>query len=156
MKDWVAAYERFERNTNHGETSMAIIAPKGGGDFEIAPAGVYTGRCFKVIDIGTQKSEYQGEVKMSRKVIISWELLGGDMMADGRPFSVAKRLTLSLHPKSQMRPLLEAWRGRPFTQDEENGFDVSKLLGAYCLMNIIHETGKNGTVYSNISSVMPL
>jgi len=154
--EWVAEYERFERYTTQGETEMAILAQKGGGDFEICPAGVYTGRCFKVVDIGTQKSEFQGEVKMSRKVIISWELLGGEMMADGRPFSVAKRLTLSLHPKSQMRPLLAAWRGRDFTVEEEAGFDVSKLLGAYCLLNVIHETGKNGTVYSNIGSIMPL
>lgn len=135
---------------------MAITAKQGSGDFELAPQGVYPARCYKVIDLGTQKTDWNGEVKMNRKVNLFWELLGDTRMADGKPFIVTKRLTLSLHKKSEMRPLLCAWRGRDFTPEEEQGFDVSKLLGAYCQINVIHEVGKNGSTYANVGSIMPL
>src|ERR1700761_9067656 len=111
---------------------MAIIASKnGGGDFELPPADQYAAVCYRVIDYGTQQTEWQGAVKHKRLILISWEL--DCKMSDDRPFTVSKRYTLSLHEKADLRKDLESWRGRPFTIEEEEGFDVSKLIGAPCL-----------------------
>lgn len=148
--------ELYERNLTTEENKMAIVASKSGGNFEMTPEGVHVARCYRIIDIGTQKSEYQGQVKHLRKVMIAWELLGDDRMSDGRPFSINKRYTLSLHEKAQLRKDLEAWRGKAFTPEEEAGFDISKVLGAYCMVNIVHEKGGNGNDYANIASIMPL
>lgn len=149
-------HEFFELNPTTESKKMAIVASKSGGNFEMTPAGVHVARCYRIIDLGTQKSEYQGQVKNSRKVMIGWELLGEEKMSDGRPFSVNKRYTLSLHEKAQLRKDLEAWRGKAFTSEEESGFDISKVLGAPCMLNIVHEKGDNGNDYANIASIMPL
>lgn len=133
---------------------MAIIASKNGeSDFELVPADQYAATCYRVLDLGTQQTEFEGAIKHAHKITISWEL--DCKMSDDRPFSIHKRYTLSLHEKATLRKDLESWRGRPFTIEEEEGFDVAKLIGAPCLLQIIHNA-KGGKTYANISSIMKL
>ncbi len=134
---------------------MSLTAGSSGRDFEIAPAGVHPSRCYRVIDLGTQTSEWQGETKRAHKVMLTWELLGDERMNDGRPFMVSKRFTMSTHEKSALRPFLEAWRGKPFTDAEIKAFDVKSVLGAFCLLNVTHDA-RDGTTYANISGCMPI
>ncbi|UXY14774.1 hypothetical protein N8I74_15835 [Chitiniphilus purpureus] len=124
-------------------------------NFEHAPAGTFPARCVRLIDMGTQVTEYQGRVKHQQKVLISFELLGDERMSDGRPFIVSKRYTASLHEKSAFRKDLASWRGRDFTDEELSGFDVRKLLNAPCLLGIV-VTEKDGKEFSDISSIMKL
>lgn len=137
---------------------MSLTAKEGGtGDFEMTPEDVYTARCYRIIDLGTQKVEWQGASKEQHKVMISWELIG---KADpkmqqgenkGKPFSIHKRYTVTLSEKGVLRADLEAWRGKKFTNDELKGFDLSNVLGAYCTIQVVHdETGK----YANVNSIM--
>ena len=35
--------------------------------FKNVPVGSHLGRCYRIIDLGSQKSEYMGEVKVQRK-----------------------------------------------------------------------------------------
>lgn len=134
---------------------MGFTASNNSTSFEMTPAGVHPARCFRMVDIGTQTTEFQGQKKFQHKIIVAWELLGDERMEDGRPYSIQQRYTLSLHEKSQLRKDLQAWRGKAFTPDEEAQFDVSKVLGAYCMLNIVH-TNKDGREYANIGSIMPL
>ena len=141
---------------------MSLIASDAGGsDFKRVPAGVFSARCFSVIDLGTQIIEFQGDTKYQRKVQLGWELYGEDEQGahlttdDGQPMSISKRYTLSLSEKSKLRPDLEAWRGRPFSEEELKGFDLHALLGAPCLLNITH-TEKGNKTYSNVASITPL
>lgn len=135
---------------------MGFIASSNSKDYELAPAGVHPARCYRVIDLGHQQSQYDGQTKVAHKVMYTWELLGEDRMADGRPFSISRRFTVSTHPKSVLRPFLESWRGKAFTPAEEAQFDVSSVAGAYCLLNITHDVGRDGTTYANIATAMPL
>ena len=133
---------------------MHIPEPK--GKFETAPEGTCVGVCYRVLDLGTQQSEYQGEKKYARKVMLSWEL-PEELMADGRPFSIHQSYTLSMHEKATLRKHLESWRGRKFDQTEfgPNGFSLTKLLGAGCLLTITHaQKGEN--TYANITGVAKL
>jgi len=50
---------------------------------------------------------------------------------------------------------LAAWRGKDFTDDEAKAFDVSKLLGAYCMVNVT-TSETNGKTYSNVSGLTPI
>ena len=134
---------------------MGLTVSEGAGSFELAPAGTHTARCYLIIDLGTQQTEFQGERKTARKVLVCWELLGDERMSDGRPFSVAKRYTASLHEKAQLRKDLAAWRGRDFTPEELKGFELPKVLGAFCLLNLIR-VEKNGRDYINVASIMAL
>lgn len=117
--------------------------------FEIAPAGAYVGRCFQVIDLGTQSFQKAGETSQSRKLAITWEI--DQKMSDGRPFTVTARYTNSTYEKSNLGMMLASWRGKPV----ESGFDMDQILGQYCLVNIVHQTSGDKT-YANVASVMRL
>ena len=133
---------------------MSLIASASGKDFENAPEGVAVSRCYRIIDLGTQVSDFQGQRKSAHKILISWELLGTSN-SEGKPFTIGKKYTLSLSDKATLRKDLEAWRGRKFTPAELEGFDISKLINAPCMLNVIHAE-KDGKTYANIGSIMPL
>lgn len=131
------------------------VRATGGGDFELTPEGIYIARCFRIIDLGTQTTEFNGESRSRQKIVISWELLDPETkMKDGRPFSISKRYTASLHEKAQLRKDLQAWRGKRFTDEELEGFDLKNVLGAYCQLQVVHEEGKNGATYDNVDAIM--
>lgn len=111
----------------------------GGGDFEQPPVGTHVARCVKIIDIGTQKGEYQGKATFKRQVIIGWELPNaliteGDYA--GKPFAVSKFYTTSLSEKANLRKDLQNWRGRDFTPQELMGFDPRNILGKCCMVSL--------------------
>lgn len=144
---------------------MGFIAKdSGGGNFKRVPAGAYIGRCYSLIDLGTQLSSGQYGEKMQHKLRIAWELFGEDeqgnpltVEVDGHemPMTISKSYTVSLHEKSGLRKDLAAWRGKDFTDEEAKAFDVSKLIGAYCMVNVTtSESG--GKTYSNVAGLTPL
>jgi hypothetical protein len=142
---------------------MGLIASdSGGGDFKLIPAGVHIGRCFRIVDLGTQEEVYEGEAKLLPKVAIYWELHGEEedgtpLMADnGEPLVIWQEYTKSLGQKAKLRAALESWRGKPFSEDELKGFDISKLLNAYCMVNVTHKTSQKGKTYANVASLTPL
>lgn len=114
-------------------------ADNGGGDFEQPPVGTCVARCIKIIDIGTQKGEYQGKATSKRQCIVGWEL-PNDLMAEGeyagKPFNVSKFYTASLGEKANLRKDLQNWRGREFTDDELRGFDSKNILGKACMLSL--------------------
>jgi hypothetical protein len=144
---------------------MGFIAKdSGGGNFKRVPAGVHIGRCYSLIDLGTQESNGQFGTKLQYKIKIGWELFGEDEQGhplvidvDGKqmPMTISKSYTLSLHEKSALRKDLAAWRGKDFSDEEAKAFDVSKLLGAYCMVNVT-TSETNGKTYSNVAGLTPL
>lgn len=111
----------------------------GGGDFEQPPAGTHVARCVKMIDIGTQRGEYQGKANSRRQVIIGFELpleLLTEGAAAGKPFTVSRFYTASLSEKANLRKDLANWRGRDFTQQELLGFDSKNILDKGCMLSL--------------------
>ena len=141
---------------------MSFIVEDTGGNFERCPPGMHLARCYRIVDLGTQKSEYMGEVKYLHKIMLGWEIHGADengkalKMMDGRPFAIFKNYTLAWSEKANLRIDLQAWRGKAFTQEEMRKFDLQNILGAWCMLNIIERQGQNGNTYSNVSSVTPV
>lgn len=144
---------------------MAFIATdSGGGNFKRVPPGVYIGRCFNLIDLGTQFTDGQYGPKSQHKIKLGWELFGDDEQGnpltvdvDGKdmPMTISKSYTVSLHEKALLRKDLAAWRGKDFTEEEAKAFDVSKLLGAYCMVNVTHSE-TNGKTYTNVAGLTPI
>lgn len=133
---------------------MAIYASAGsGGDYTPAPAGVHQAVCCDVVDLGIIETEWQGQKKRAHKVRVVWQIDAA--MSDGRPYTVSSRYTLSLHEKARLRADLQSWRGRAFTEAELQKFDLEMLIGAGCLLNVMHEA-RNGKTYANVASIMPL
>lgn len=132
---------------------MPIIAKSSGTNFIPAPAGAHSAVCVDVVDLGILEVSFGGKTKKQHKIRIVWQI--EEVMGDNRPFIVQKRYTLSLHEKASLRKDLESWRGRQFSTEELDGFDVEKLLGVPCLLNVIQES-KNGDTFSNVTSIMRL
>lgn len=139
---------------------MPIIAT--GGDtksYAPAPEGVHHAVCADVIDLGMVQSafpdEKTGQPKLQHKINVVWQI--GEKRDDGKRHQLYKRYTLSLHEKAHLRHDLESWRGKAFTFDELAGFDVERLVGANCLINVQHRKSKDGLkTYANVVAVMPL
>ena len=132
---------------------MLTVSADTTSSFELPPPGPTAARCCALIDLGSQESTFDGKTKMQRKLLLTWEL--AELRTDGSPFKVSRRFGLSLHENSGLRAFLQAWRGRAFTDEELAGFDLRKLAGAPCLLNLAH-VNRNGKDYSNILSISPL
>lgn len=126
---------------------MGTIAKDSGGDFELTPAGTHLAICYLVADIGRQETGYGTKPK----IVIGWEL-PNELMKDGRPFGCSQMYTLSLSEKAMLRRDLEAWRGRPFSETEMDGFDVKNVLGKPCTLTIVHNKTGDRT-YANVTAV---
>jgi len=138
---------------------MAIIATNTGGtNFEPIATGNYPARCYSMVHIGTIEENILGTLKTLNKVRITWELpseLKVFKEENGeQPQVISKEFTLSLHEKATLRGFLKNWRGKDFTDEEAKSFDIEKLVGAPCMLNITHKTKKDGSgVYAEIGSV---
>lgn len=134
---------------------MSLVMPKpNDAEFELPPAETHLAVCYRVIDLGTQEVKWQDKIKKQHKILLSWEFPEA-RMSDGRPFSIHQRYTLSASDKATLRKHLESWRGKPFTEEEFGVFDLGKLLGAGCLINVIHQTSGDKT-YANIGGILKL
>jgi hypothetical protein len=138
---------------------MAIIAENNGQKRELIPQGNYVARCYQMIEIGTVDEEFEGVAKKSRKVRLGWELPTEQRVfkeENGeQPSVISGEYTISMHEKSKLRAFLQSWRGVAFSEDEAKAFDITKLIGVPCMLNIIHKTNPNGT-FTNIASVSPM
>ena len=134
---------------------MSIVASEGSGrEFAQVPPGLAQGVCYDIWDIGFQRGEYLGQPVVAHKIIIGFEVdeLVKDGEFEGKRMTLNKFYTLSLHKKAALRAELESWRGKPFTADELEGFDVEKLIGANGMLNVVHsEKGK-----AKIANISPL
>jgi len=141
-----------------------IATDSGGGDFKRVPAGSHIARCFSVADLGTHTTNGQYGEKTNRKIRLAWEIFGDDenneplvIEIDGKkmPMTINKTYTLSLGEKANLRKDLAAWRGRDFTIEELKAFDVSSVVGVYCMLNVTISEN-NGKTYSNVAGISPL
>lgn len=140
---------------------MPITATNTQTQREPIPAGNYIARCYQMIEIGTVKETILGKEKIIPKVRIGWELpteikVFKDENGE-QPCVISKEYTLSMAEKANLRIALKSWRGKDFTEDEAKSFDITKLLGVPCMINIIHKTSKDGLkVYEEISGITPI
>lgn len=129
---------------------MPIYARKKSGEYSTAPEGLWPAVCCDVIDLGVVTTQW-GAKDMCK---ITWMLEERDPQT-GKRYLVSNRYTLSLHEKSRLRPMLEAWRGKKFTEEELQGFDIEKLLGASCQLQVIHSLSNQGGTFANVQAVVP-
>ncbi len=127
---------------------------------ELIPQGMQVARCYSMVYIGTVEWEYKGKNKSTPKVRLTWEFpneLRVFKEENGeQPMVISNEYTLSMYEKANLRKDLENWRGAKFTDTEADDFDITKLLGVPCMINVIHHEAKNGNIYANVGSINPL
>lgn len=139
---------------------MSIIAENTKTEFKLLPAGNHLARCYGMVELGTIKEEsglYAG--KEQKKIRISWETPHEceDFGKGFQPFVVHKEYLLSMHEKANLRKMLESWRGAPFSEEDAERFDVTRVLGKPCMINVIHKTSQqSGNQRAEITSVTPV
>src|SRR5262245_16699304 len=129
---------------------MAIIAREPESKFTPAPEGLHQAVCVDVHDLGLQATPW-GE---KPKVLIVWQLESVDPDTQKR-FQVRKNYTLSLSEKANLRRDLECWRGRKFTSEELQGFDLERLLKINCQLQVVHNLSDEGRTYANVQAIVP-
>lgn len=143
---------------------MSLVAKDSGGEgnFTPVPPGMHLARCYRIVDLGTQKSEYQGQIKYLQKVMLQFEVHGEDekgkalVTSKGDPLSISKNYTLSLAEKATLRNDLQTWRGVAFTPEQLRGFELKNILGHWAMLSVAKSIGNNGKEYTNIMSVNPV
>jgi hypothetical protein len=138
---------------------MGLTAKRGDSkSFEPVAEGLHPAVCWAVIDLGiqTKGGKYPGE---QAQVYLGFDVLDQsiEFEKDGvkkvGPMRVGLTLTNSLGEKAKLRKHLEKWRGRPFTEEELDGFELGKLVGQPCQILVTHAVVKDKT-YANIDNIL--
>lgn len=130
-------------------------------EFKAVPAGNHLARLYRIVDLGTQTSTWDGQTKIQRKVTFGWEIHGEEedgtplLTEDGKPMAIFKNYTLSWNEAATLRKDLQAWRGQPWTDAEAKRFNLKSLLGQWCMLNVIHRKGKDdsGKIFANVATI---
>ena len=129
---------------------MPIIVRKPESSFDPCPEGLHQAVCVDAVDLGLQETPWGPK----QKVELRWQT---DLVntRTSKRFEVRKRYTASLHEKARLRQDLECWRGRKFTEEELKGFDIDKVVGINCQVQVIHTISDEGRVYDNVQTIVP-
>lgn len=121
---------------------------------EILEEGIYLAVCSQVIDLGYQSVPAFN--KVVHKVRIVWEIPDKviKIKDEEYPRRLSRDFTLSLSENSNLRKTLQQWRGKTFTKEELQGFQMHKLLGVGAQIQVMHKEGRNG-IYANVETVLP-
>lgn len=116
------------------------VSEKSGSGPKI-PEGMHEACCVGLYDLGNQDQagQFPGTY---HKLMLLWETESGDI--------IGKEYTASLGEKANLRKDLQMWRGRPFAAEELSGFDLSKVLGVHCVLQIIHVKD-----WARINAILP-
>lgn len=135
-----------------------LTAPKT-KSFDPVPKGNHVARLYQIIHIGTVPTTWQGEQKMTDKVRLTFELCNErKAFKEGepeKPYSVSREFTFSMGKKASLRSFIEGFGGTALHDDEAYSFDIEKLLGEACLLNVVHAE-RDGATYANIAGASPL
>jgi len=135
---------------------MARYPAKGGKEFTKAPEGTHLAVCTLIADVGLQPGSgafpdpkvrvfFRFEIPSER---ITYEKDGQEVEG---PTIIYHNYAASMNAKANMRKGIESWRGAKFTDAEAEQFDIRKLLGQTCLLQIVHTADGQ---YANVSNIM--
>lgn len=133
---------------------MAIIVKAtSGGGYPPIEAGSYRAICYGIVVEGTFLNPFSQ--REQTKVRFLWELPDERILKDGKdlPRAISEEYTLTLGEQGKLRPMLESWRGKQFTQEELEGFDIENVLKAPCLITTMVGISKQGREYASITAV---
>lgn len=132
---------------------------------ELVPEGNHVARLYGITYIGEINTGYKdeaGEDKYQYKVRLNWELpallrkFGKEGEEKELPMSVSREVTFSLYKSAKqtaiLRTIAQALIGESLTDEEAESFDIDKLIGKPCMIEVTHETHQtSGNKYAKAS-----
>jgi len=134
---------------------MSIIAKETGSPRELLPPGNVQAVCYGVIDLGHR----EGRFGIKHEACVLFEIPSlryEDEDKVDKPKGINNFYNITLHPDSNMGKDLTSWRGKAFTEQEKEGFDITTIIGANCLLNIAHVEKQDKSMKDKIASITPL
>ena len=124
--------------------------------FTLHPEGQWAGTCVDIVDLGERVEIFNdSKPRVVGKVVLVFAT--GERQQNGELSTVSAEFTMSMNERSSLRPFLESWRGRSYTQDEvAEGVPLHLLEGQPALLTIEHKLSKVGRTYAKIMWVAPL
>ena len=111
---------------------------------------MHAARCYSMIELGLQPAS-SDKFKDAYKLILKFEV--AELMPEtNEPFVMLQWFTNTMAPKGNLRKALASWRGRDFNAAELEEFIIDKVVGAPCMLNIIH----NDEGQARISAITPM
>lgn len=136
-----------------------IVESSGLKNFKIVPVGSHLARCYRLVDLGTQAKEWKGQVNRMRQIMLGWEIHGDGedgtplLTDEGKPLALFKNYSFSFGENSNLRKDILSWLG---PNQDTSRFDLEKILGQWCMVNVVHREGQNGKTYANVDKVTPV
>lgn len=118
----------------------------------------HLGRCFQIIDLGTQQGFFNGQPKEPAvELMFVWELPGCmHVFKEGekaKPLTINQTYTYSSGDRAKLPKILKAWGKITEPIKKINPAFVKRYLGQYCMLDIEHnKSKKDGTIYANIGN----
>lgn len=130
---------------------MSLIASASNNSGPYWQEGDYNAVCDAIVAVGPVLNTRYNNV--SNKVWIHFET--DQKTQDGAPKGIWMQQTQSIGSKANLGKLLTQWRGRPFTPEELQKFELTKILGVPAYLTITNNTANNGNTYANIAMIRP-
>jgi hypothetical protein len=133
-----------------------INVTKASATYENHPEGSFIAKCVDTINLGEKVSAFPGSpTKLLHRCALVFRT--GEVNSEGHPIDIAQEFTVSMHEKGNLRPFLERWRGKSYTEEQaEAGVQLGKMVGFPAQVTIEHKTSGKGRQYAKIASVSPL
>lgn len=115
--------------------------------WELAPEGTHNAECIQFVDMGTQKTNFNGKEGEARQCRIYFHLVD-EKTKDGKNVVIFQKYTYSPSPKSNLMKTLKAW-----LNVKDSNFDMDEVIGKPALVTVQHsDTGE----YANVVNVAAL
>lgn len=128
-------------------------------DLELVPPGAHLARCYRIIDLGTQRTSSSAGATHRPEIAVQFEVwdedANGNLLVadDGGPLVISKSYALSLAETASLRKDLTSWRGKEFSPVELRGFVLKNILGQWAMIAVALAEGGDGDEYSSIISI---
>lgn len=122
-----------------------------GGEFEMPPSGTHPAILVGLIDLGTHQSRFDA-TKTVHKILLIWELTA-EADSKGENFLIMQDYTWSLNKKAGLRPIVEGFRAKTLTDNEE--YDLAEMLGKPCVVSLSEGISGTGKKFMEVISVSP-
>lgn len=134
-----------------------VTARDAGAKFLPHPEGQFAVSCVDVVNLGERVETYPGKPpRIVSKCALIFE--SGELNPEtGERHTVSAEFTVSMSAKAGLRILLEAWRGKSYTDDQARaGVPIHKLVGQPALLSVEHKVSGSGRTYAKIRTISPL
>lgn len=117
--------------------------------------GTYFAVCIGVVDLGEQETNFNNKTRYTNQVQIIFELPEELIEVDGeqQPRWLSRKFTVSASAKGSLRPFIEAWQGKKFSDEGFADFELFDLVGKAAMLSVVlSEDGQ----YANIAGAAAL